>query len=259
MSTQIPIIRISRRLASAFAVGCVVSILIAMLLALYWDPLSWSGTPAVGMDDSMPARVGDPSLPRNAIMLLRPVAPDYVWITRTLSRLPNSGLDTLHAYYQLPETDPVAIALWDPDSGDPVPMIQITRDRFGWPLRTLSREQAHAGHVENAASIAAVGDLNNPNSYRWGIRWPWGKGRFGKAKTLPIAIMWGGLITNAVLWGFVWMLLVGIYSVWRSSRRRKRGLCARCGYQLEDQNACPECGTSNARSRSRNRTASDLV
>ncbi|MCA9310143.1 MAG: hypothetical protein KDA21_03000 [Phycisphaerales bacterium] len=59
---------------------------------------------------------------------------------------------------------------------------------------------------------------------------------------LPLIPLWSGfaldaLIFGALLWGG-WGLLSGT----RRARRRRRGRCAWCGYDLGDLATCPECG-----------------
>lgn len=79
-------------------------------------------------------------------------------------------------------------------------------------------------------------------------------------RSIPVAVLWPGLIANSVLWGGVLVLLVFGPRAVRRWRRKRRGACLNCGYALafadgpaEDQQArpnrtrlsiCPECGNA---------------
>lgn len=55
---------------------------------------------------------------------------------------------------------------------------------------------------------------------------------------------WGGLATDAAAWGLLWLCGIAVPLRARGRRRRARGLCPECGYDLRgDLGAgCPECG-----------------
>lgn len=58
--------------------------------------------------------------------------------------------------------------------------------------------------------------------------------------TTPV---WFGLAVNSAFYGFmVWLALFGTLALVRR-RRRKRGQCDACGYDLAGLTLCPECGT----------------
>lgn len=62
--------------------------------------------------------------------------------------------------------------------------------------------------------------------------------------TLPVRPIPSGFAADAVLYGLVAFVLVrGPRSVLRA-RRRRHGLCARCGYPLGNSPVCSECGAS---------------
>lgn len=68
-------------------------------------------------------------------------------------------------------------------------------------------------------------------------------------RVLPLGIIWPGFILNTVFYWWLWltlfMLAWGGLSI-RPALRRRRGLCASCGYDLRASDAarCPECGKS---------------
>ncbi len=64
----------------------------------------------------------------------------------------------------------------------------------------------------------------------------------GDGLLLPTAVLWPGFAVNAAFYaGVCWVLLAapGVVVRWR---RRRRGRCAACGYDLTGLDACPECG-----------------
>lgn len=92
----------------------------------------------------------------------------------------------------------------------------------GWPLAALGVDWSGRGVIEFGADPA------DPS--RQPIRLPY----------LPV---WLGVVVNTALFAALWMLpLVGIPAL-RRNRRRRRGLCSRCAYELAGLMVCPECGS----------------
>lgn len=64
---------------------------------------------------------------------------------------------------------------------------------------------------------------------------------------VPYGPAWRGIVFNSVVWGVVvWSVVVLPFSI-RRARRRRRGLCLGCGYDLSGGGGdggvvCPECG-----------------
>lgn len=108
---------------------------------------------------------------------------------------------------------------------------------FGWPLTALwyARE---------------LQDLFNPawpSQARYLHRWrpSWFASRIANpAFGLPLAPVWLGLISNTIIYGSGWLALVAVPLGMRRWRRRRRGCCAGCGYDLAGGHGggCPECG-----------------
>ncbi len=76
------------------------------------------------------------------------------------------------------------------------------------------------------------------------------------ARRLPLVPLWPGFLANSVCGALL------IYGVWRvlpagrRAARRRRGLCAWCGYSragLPEGGVCPECGAENQSVRPRRR------
>lgn len=63
-------------------------------------------------------------------------------------------------------------------------------------------------------------------------------------RVLPYRPIWSGLLANLAAFSLLWALAFLALPEWRRARRRGRGLCERCRYDLCGQAAagCPECG-----------------
>ena len=103
----------------------------------------------------------------------------------------------------------------------------------GWPMLTLS-----AWRTTDAETIWPGPNLNYIPVIHWGIEVT----ATDHNAILPLRPVWPGAIVNtmiyaAALWAF-WAQAM----VWRRGRRRRRGLCPRCAYEVEGAAICPECG-----------------
>lgn len=98
---------------------------------------------------------------------------------------------------------------------------------FGWPLIWLSASSAKSmldGRVYRADPATATA--------------------FGRQFILPTRIGWPSLAANTAILGAPVFLALCVSPLVASWRRRRRGLCPRCGYALVGlaANRCPECG-----------------
>jgi hypothetical protein len=67
------------------------------------------------------------------------------------------------------------------------------------------------------------------------------------ARMLPWPPVWTGWLANNALFALAWLLLLFLSGV-RGWWRRRRGRCARCGYDLRSMaGVCPECGHQDSR------------
>ena len=69
---------------------------------------------------------------------------------------------------------------------------------------------------------------------------------FGRSeiRALPLLPIWSGFLFNTCFYtGLLWACFIGPFAI-RRKIRRKRGLCLKCGYDLQgvDHTHCPECG-----------------
>jgi hypothetical protein len=67
---------------------------------------------------------------------------------------------------------------------------------------------------------------------------PWGYD-FTVLPTLPI---WRGLAVNTAFYGALWLIPLTLPSLVIAHRRRRRGHCPACNYNLTGSTSCPECG-----------------
>lgn len=158
-------------------------------------------------------------------------------------------------------------------------MMTITRERHGWPwqgVQSVALEAryspprtARAPREERVAkAVDALGleravwapfepaDAGDPGGYiaikdlqpfwRRGLSVA-NPGAPPKRHTLPLDPVWPGFAYNALVFGGgAWALLaapslVGL-ALGRKRRRRERGLCVACGYDLAGLGLCSECG-----------------
>jgi hypothetical protein len=59
---------------------------------------------------------------------------------------------------------------------------------------------------------------------------------------LPMFPLWPGFALDTAFYGTLAFLLWSAPGFVRKKRRRRRGLCVGCGYELKGMEKCPECG-----------------
>jgi hypothetical protein len=67
-----------------------------------------------------------------------------------------------------------------------------------------------------------------------------------EARVLPVRPIWPGFAIDIALFTMAWLASFVVVTTVRSTARRRRGRCPRCGYDLRhlERAACPECGRS---------------
>jgi hypothetical protein len=69
---------------------------------------------------------------------------------------------------------------------------------------------------------------------------------WGDRPPIPLQLLWVGFAINTIFYGvLLWLAMLGLLRA-RRVRRRKRGLCIKCGYDLRgtEHEVCPECGAT---------------
>jgi hypothetical protein len=106
----------------------------------------------------------------------------------------------------------------------------------GWPWRCLSRARTSSGIGNQWSSRWTLTiDAITRTSLVSGVPIP---------LELPLHPIWPGLLFSAGFYGTLWAVpLVGV-PLLRTRRRRRKGRCPRCGYDLKHafDPGCPECG-----------------
>lgn len=54
--------------------------------------------------------------------------------------------------------------------------------------------------------------------------------------------IWPGLIYNTLIYASIWLAVFTLFAIAKQARRKRKGLCPRCAYDLKGTTACPECG-----------------
>lgn len=129
---------------------------------------------------------------------------------------------------------------------------------FGWPWNCLTAELQTRRYVQSWADFNAGLPEPVPSEVfevkgGWGVArtrpWPLEDPREDHF-VLPYRPVAGGLLLNTVLVAFPIFLLTWAPAFIRHHRRRKPGVCVRCGYDLSGlgaETACPECGATSTR------------
>ncbi len=114
----------------------------------------------------------------------------------------------------------------------------------GFPFRCFAGERRWT-YLPNVP--ATTGTRDDKHLMSWPPAWtpsflnPDGKREF----LLPTRILSLGFAANAAVNGAAWLLLITTPGAFRRWRRRRRGLCTKCGYDLQGSiESCPECGAA---------------
>ena len=130
------------------------------------------------------------------------------------------------------------------------PRPSVMRLSFGWPMRAMYYEvPAHGGGRPSRAELQEFfTQFSSAAGFREGKRFPdWIPHASGSFRAIPLAVLPLGFAVNTVVLAGLFAAMVRGPGMLRRWRRRRRGLCARCGYAragLAEGAPCPECGAA---------------
>lgn len=107
----------------------------------------------------------------------------------------------------------------------------MDRTRAGWPFYALEYRESVDELATRPSGWRAV--------YLGGIE------SWVRHRPLPIKPVWTGLLLDAVLYGAALFALSAAPGAFVRARRRRRGLCLKCAYELKGLSVCPECGRAD--------------
>ena len=101
--------------------------------------------------------------------------------------------------------------------------------RAGWPMLALVGWQRSVNDVDASVSVLVWINLDNE-----------------LVATFPYSPIWPGFAINTVFYAALIWMLFAVPAALRRKRRRSRGLCVKCAYDLRGRavssDVCPECG-----------------
>ena len=172
---------------------------------------------------------GDPTQGRR----YTPFFADVAWA----SLFPEFGLDVTEYRYGSGQ------AAWDPDAQPFPPRVDLVRCRVGWPMRAAYWDHSMIPGKGNRQQIDAVfAKIHAEAGLRIGVARPsWMPG--DQHRRVPVVPIGAGVFVNIVVFASVWLTPGVAWRAAKAHRRRRRGQCVPCGYQLAGNSRCPECGT----------------
>jgi hypothetical protein len=238
------------RILACLVLGLVLSVGTCALLATFLFPSHWY----------VHKSVHPPSLPPT---YLAAIAPELREISVCAPTGPsgngpifwglNVGIDTIRYGYgdSMWDRD---FRPWDPIVSPEPSSVELIRYRFGWPMRAVSMDDVTTGGAN--AGISTVSEFYR-RAYQLagehrGLNRPAWLPTFVPMDRVPVAVRWGALAVNTVVWAGICYLILIAGGWWLRNRvrarRAERGLCTECRYALEGLAVCPECGTTSGAS-----------
>ena len=229
--------RLALRLAACAVIGAVATVLVS------WGCACWSHARIESRTDSLAAGWPPPRAPDISESLrswvqtdwLRPSSEDPAAYVSALEER-RGGFGLLYHTVELQEELPPL------RKGHPDAFVGVFR--CGWPARSLLCS------VES--SWASVPPGKPAFQWRFGLpapRWmhaEWletGYYNVGSdSRRFPCFPLWPGFALDTAFYGTLAFLLWSAPGYVRTTRRRRRGRCVACGYELKGMPVCPECG-----------------
>lgn len=131
------------------------------------------------------------------------------------------------------------------------PVERWSAQRCGWPMHAMMTEQYAIGPRPPIERVQDMPLISLRHGLRGGLilhhqpqhpmLHPLGH------HSLPLMPLWPGFAINAAFYAAclaaLWLTIGGgVHLLGTKKRRRKRGLCESCGYDIQDLTTCPECG-----------------
>lgn len=126
-------------------------------------------------------------------------------------------------------------------------LVTIELISYGWPMRCVS-ETVVSRHTFAAGALGRrASNVTREQYWLWNTHIPHrsaGAGFVPPDLMLPIRPLPVGWMLNTLFYGLVWALPLIAVPLVQRVRRRRRGLCDACAYDLAGaaSAACPECG-----------------
>jgi hypothetical protein len=234
-----------KRVVLALALGVSLTLITTGLLVALFMPSSWTTVEDVSLSDAGQTYIAQSSPPLRAVMRAVPADSQGELLFRGL----NLGIDFVSYNYGLLMWDD-DYEPWDPSVDTEPQSIELTRYRFGWPMRVLSFDDITTGSSVNDPRVLAYHQkaYTLAGKHRGLDRPAWLPG-FIPLYRVPIAANWLGGLVNVLTWAAIVYALLStkpLFRRWIERKRSRLGLCVECKYPLNDFEQCPECGTQRA-------------
>lgn len=123
--------------------------------------------------------------------------------------------------------------------------------QWGWPMRSLEYQWTHTQPM-----LVNVWLFKPPAeaSLRTGLPVSTSITRSPERTHLPLMPVWPGFVVNSLFYAAVAGAILFAPGAVRRARRRRRGRCLACGYDVRGLDTCPECGAPGQRAQGPNGT-----
>jgi hypothetical protein len=226
--------RHARHLILAIVLGVVTTIAVAWACAL-WIPITFPTTsaPVFTIRD-----FDSGGLPPSLSINVRVWNDARLGATRVALSVHRSPFNFVYADLSITHSLDDHLPFWHERDLDDVLPSMLIDDARGWPFLAMRGSfdidsSDGRGNIENVRSAILID---------FGTRLP-GADR-SMTPLLPLGIIWGGFILNALFFAAIWFALLAGPGFAKRAFRRRRGACIDCGYDLRGaaHEQCPECG-----------------
>lgn len=111
--------------------------------------------------------------------------------------------------------------------------------QWGWPMRSLEFQWPHSQNM-----LVSIWLFKRPTeaALRTGLPVSTSITRSPERTHLPLMPVWQGFVVNSLAYSAIIAASLLAPGAARRARRRRRGQCLACGYELAGLAMCPECG-----------------